>query len=207
MQASERVHHHGEEAEDAGDRHLRVRGERVEPGVEDRRERDDRDCVRGDRERHQRGPDGAEACDERGEEDPDHRADDEPLERLLERVPAGRPERAAGCRRGRGRSRSAAAAGTAARGTRRSGPPTATSAATSTRIAGSHSARADASPRARRRPTGAPHRLSAASSSGRSCSPPRRSSSRTSRHELEEPRRLARLDGARVGQVDRHDAG
>ena len=94
LQAAQRVDHHRQEAEDGGDRHLRVRRERVEPDAEDRGERDDRDRVRGDRDRHQRV---ADACGSGRRASPraipSAGADREAAERLLERVPAGRPER------------------------------------------------------------------------------------------------------------------
>ena len=70
-------------------------GERVEPGVEDRRERDDRHRVRRDRDRHQRAAERREAADDDREHDRRARADQEAAERLLERVPAGAPQRAA----------------------------------------------------------------------------------------------------------------
>src|SRR5581483_5040264 len=95
LQSTQRVHGHGQEAENRRDRHLRLCRDRVEPGAEDRGERDDRDSVRRDEDRHQRVADRPEAADDRRGDDPETGADREAPERLLERVPAGRPERVA----------------------------------------------------------------------------------------------------------------
>ena len=90
---AQRVHEHREEAQHRGDRHLRPRAEEPEPGVRDRRERDDRNRVRGDHVRHQRVAERTPARED--ERDDDRRA---PLPRTnpptasLNVIHAPRPE-------------------------------------------------------------------------------------------------------------------
>ena len=85
---AQRVHEHREETEYGGDHDLRPRAQRSEPSIRDRRERDDRDGVRGDHVRHQgiaeRPPTGQDECG--GKREP--AAEDEAADRLLECDPA-----------------------------------------------------------------------------------------------------------------------
>ena len=90
-QASQRVHHHREEAEDRPRWRPSTRAQRAEPRVRDRGERDDRDGVRRDRVRHERVAERSPAGEHERESEGERAADEEAAERLLEREPAGAP--------------------------------------------------------------------------------------------------------------------